>query len=620
MSSNINNPNAIMFDGSSFYLYNTVPPGKGGGLNAYLRSPSPYGLLSFWYWTSDLPGNNKARTILKMNPAAGFAGGLVKVSFRKNVGETTPRLYIRVQSAAGDFVRFRTAPVPYADRKYHHLLVTWNASANPNTLPDCYLDGKPLAWEIEERAGAATFTVDYKLNQNFYIGTDGALLGTASKEGPFRGILSEIFFDPIRDDFGVGVGAGGDALVYTFFDSKKSKYAFRAGRIGSDGGTVLEREPAIYLHGYYTDFLFNHGGSSSFRASGPVVPPDPAINDPFWWGFWSSTKNFFEGGASTYEFEEPTATGSGPRDTGGKRASLFNVPTLLHASASEVKPAIADSPTGLVSFWFRPISRNFAAQIFTAGLRKATGPENLRGYYAGLSIDIGDPDGFGVLSVTATNMTEPGTGGEIDDSNATAIFSFWALTQSPPFDGKWHHIIVAWDTAVPACVAFVDGTQVTMTDVYSSGSQDHQFVATPYASAGYETYVGGTPTASGEAFDGPGPKWELSELYINIANHDFVDALTSELVAKFRQGATNTAREIGVTASAPFGAAGPKPNFYLSGGPSEFVNSFAKTAGTLGHIWGADGTDTDSTFSLHVIGGPLAPSESDPFKAKELVS
>lgn len=610
-----------MFNGG--YLYNTGPTNQGGGLNAYLESPSPYGLISFWYWTSSVPGPGKSRTILKMNPSKGFIGGIVKVVFRRNDPDVTPRLHIRVQSAIGEtVVRFRTAPVPYGDRRYHHIILTWNVSVDPNTLPDCYLDGAPLAWDIESREGDATFTVAYKQNQNFFIGTDGALLGT-TPEGPFHGILAEIFFDPIKTDFGVGVGSGGDALVYTFYDIRKSKYAFRPGNIGSDGSSVLERKPAIYLHGYYTQFYQNHGGNSAFRAVGAVSSPSADVADPSWWRFWRNTVNFFEGGASTYEFEEPTATGSN-----STRASLFDPasPVMLAAfNDGEITPAIADSPTGLVSFWYNapPSAPEGAAGItvVAAGLRyeeNLPGGVRVHGFSPGLAIELQFDYATG-FAITCTNVTEAYVS-QFDDyaGNATWDVSFVSENPNPVklvTGDVWHHIIAAWDTVAKTCLAFLDGQPLPLR-IVSSGATPG---AIPYSSGQHEFYVGQIPQGDG-SIGYTKQKFSLAELYLNLANYDFVAALTPELIAKFRAGATNTAREIGVTASLPLGPDAPKPDFYLSGPPREFVHSFAKTDGTLGHRWGADGAKADTTFTMRVIGGSLALATSDPFKAKELVS
>lgn len=626
MATSINNPSALNLDGSLF-LYNTGPASQGGGLNKYLQSPSPYGLFSFWYWTAAMPGNGKERTVLKMNPAAGFAGGIVKYFFRKASEDASPRLYIRVESASGAFVQFRTDAVPFGDRKYHNIIVVWDVSVTPNTIPVCFLDGKPLNWEIVNRGGAATFSVKYEPNQNFYIGTDGALLGTSTQEGPFKGILSEIFFDPIKEGLGSGgLAAGTDTLVYSFYDSKKGLYTFKAGQIGNDGSTVLGRKPAIYLHGYYTSFWYNHGGDSSFRASGPVPPPNTTVSDPFWWRLYYTTKTYFQGGPTT-QFEEPTATG-----VSGARASLFKPRAVLEANASEVKPATADSGKGLVSFWYNASENNFGgATVISTTL--GLGEDDNTGYRGysqtyGLRIDIG----VGGLSLKTSNLTNRifnldqylASGYTPAGGNADAYMQFDS-DAGLPNDGAWHHVALAWNTNTPACVVFFDGSPLTMilrpwSTTYADFAASFPSIA--YASAspdGMTWQIGGYYSSHNLGGFGREYIGHLSEVYINVGDFDFVGALTTTLVERFRHLKTGTAREIGTTASFPIPSA-PRPNFYLSGGPGEFVNSFAKTNGMLGHRWGADGTDTDSTFSMRVIGGPLANPNGDPFKAQELVA
>lgn len=628
MATSLNTPFAAYFGGSS-YISNL----NAGGLNQYItQNISAYGLLSFWFWTNVTPGIGVVKTILKMGPAPGFSGDALKVYIKRESGEARPRIFVRLDKAGSPFVLFRTQRIPYADMNFHHVILFWDTSVSPNVL-NLFLDGQPAVAAVLERAGNATLSFAYKgpqaTNQQWWIGTDGSLRGTPTQETMYSGALSEFFFDPIPEGLSAGgLGSGtGDALFKSYYSNRHGETIFGPANLGADGATVLGRKPAIYLHGWPPTWLKNHGGLSSFKATGSISAPASSIADPFWWrmlkGLFYFTQNL-GGGLPDNHFVAP---GQGAR---GIRASLFGVPTVLEASASEVKPAIADSPTGLVSFWYNANTTKFGSTARVISTTLGRGIDNHSGYtgyqetYA-LRIDIA---AFG-MSVRASNLTSAtfDLGSYLQGEYSPAGGNSQSYMQFDsnaglPNDAAWHHVIVAWDTSAPACKVYVDGVALTMT-LKPEGSFPTSVPAIAYASAapgGLTWQIGGV-YSSGSLGGMEGEYLgHLSEVYINVADHDFVGALTESLVAKFRHESTGTAREIGATASLPFGPAGPKPDIYLSGQPDEFIKSFAKSSGTIGHRWGVDGDDADSTFAFRVIGGPLRDGNTDPFKPQEIVS
>jgi len=277
----------------------------------------------------------------------------------------------------------------------------------------------------------------------------------------------------------------------------------------------------------------------------------------------------------------------------GPHATDFGTPGVSSAkiqTASAPLPALnfGDVPvtTGMLSFWYNGDGFEFG----TTHIDPVYGDDGQYELFVNVAT-VNLPNHHGTFPTL--NFNVDGHVGYLPDTTYNEFQAF-SSTQMPMNDGRWHHVIVAWNASAASIVALLDGQPLSM-----------------------DTFSHGDLSDAGAKFDGAvyaDTSGSVADVMADFGL-DLTGAIQDPIfLANFRD-ARGYAKHIPLNGKLHILSLPPgwnpqiDPQIFLSGGSIDFVLNLVPN-----HDWTVDSyTDTNPTSTWIIGYGTLSNSEDNPY-------